>query len=169
MKQRIAVLLICLAAIVSVAAIDPRAVIVADEQQTQREAQAEDIYSCPMHTEVTTNKPGKCTICGMNLVKKDTSQNAQTAKPTAHDKIAQAKKLLHEAKQALGAEGKYKCCIEEGCDRCALDHQSCPCYADLKADKPVCPDCYAGWQRGEGKDTSIKPSDVKTKFSDHKH
>lgn len=27
-------------------------------------------YSCPMHTEVTADKPGKCPKCGMNLVEK---------------------------------------------------------------------------------------------------
>ena len=25
-------------------------------------------YSCPMHPEVTSDKPGKCSKCGMNLV-----------------------------------------------------------------------------------------------------
>jgi Heavy metal binding domain len=28
------------------------------------------IYSCPMHPEVTSDKPGKCYKCGMDLVKK---------------------------------------------------------------------------------------------------
>ena len=27
-------------------------------------------YTCPMHAEVTADKPGKCPKCGMNLVKK---------------------------------------------------------------------------------------------------
>lgn len=27
-------------------------------------------YTCTMHPEVITNKPGKCPKCGMNLVKK---------------------------------------------------------------------------------------------------
>jgi membrane fusion protein, copper/silver efflux system len=27
-------------------------------------------YSCPMHPEVTSDKPGKCPKCGMDLVKK---------------------------------------------------------------------------------------------------
>jgi hypothetical protein len=27
-------------------------------------------YSCPMHSGVTSNKPGKCSKCGMDLVKK---------------------------------------------------------------------------------------------------
>ena len=28
-------------------------------------------YTCTMHPEVTSNKPGKCSKCGMDLVKKD--------------------------------------------------------------------------------------------------
>jgi Cu(I)/Ag(I) efflux system membrane fusion protein len=29
------------------------------------------IYSCPMHPEVNSDKPGKCPKCGMELVKKN--------------------------------------------------------------------------------------------------
>ncbi len=28
-------------------------------------------YACPMHPEVTSDKPGKCPKCGMDLVKKN--------------------------------------------------------------------------------------------------
>lgn len=31
---------------------------------------AEDQYTCPMHADVTSDKPGKCPKCGMALVKK---------------------------------------------------------------------------------------------------
>jgi mercuric ion binding protein len=31
-------------------------------------------YTCPMHPEVHSDKPGKCPECGMNLVKKDISK-----------------------------------------------------------------------------------------------
>ncbi len=31
---------------------------------------ASAMYSCPMHPEVTSSKPGKCSKCGMALVKK---------------------------------------------------------------------------------------------------
>jgi hypothetical protein len=27
------------------------------------------VYKCPMHPDVTSDKPGKCSVCGMNLEK----------------------------------------------------------------------------------------------------
>ncbi len=38
------------------------------------------VYRCPMHPDVTSDKPGKCSICGMNLVQADSSNAAM---PTA--------------------------------------------------------------------------------------
>ena len=32
------------------------------------------IYTCPMHLEVTSPKPGACAKCGMNLVKKQSDK-----------------------------------------------------------------------------------------------
>lgn len=32
-----------------------------------------DTYTCPMHPQVIKNAPGKCPICGMNLVKKESA------------------------------------------------------------------------------------------------
>ena len=41
---------------------------------TQRNAgDMQNIYTCPMHPETIRNKPGKCPICGMELVKKETA------------------------------------------------------------------------------------------------
>ena len=39
-----------------------------------------DVYLCPMHLTITSDKPGNCSICGMDLVKKDTK--AAKAKST---------------------------------------------------------------------------------------
>jgi hypothetical protein len=77
-----------------------------------------------------------------------------------------AKKLLAEAKEDL----VYNCCLEDACDRCALDHQSCSCSKDLKAGKGVCSDCYAGWQTGQGKDIpGMTKEKVKPNFHSHAH
>jgi len=35
-----------------------------------KNADMQDIYTCPMHPEVQSDKPGKCPKCGMNLEKK---------------------------------------------------------------------------------------------------
>lgn len=35
------------------------------------ENMATGTYTCPMHSEVTSDKPGKCPKCGMELVKKN--------------------------------------------------------------------------------------------------
>lgn len=130
-------------------------------------------YVCPMHPEVTSDKPGKCPTCGMNLVLRE-EQKGQTGammpnNVTPIDKILKARMLLDEAKKALAQEGKYNCCIKDPCDRCALDHQSCDCSDDVKAGKAVCPDCYAGWQRGDGIVPGVKASKVKGSFHAHKH
>jgi hypothetical protein len=98
---------------------------------------------------------------------------AQTNKPgpptSAKQKIEQAKTLLSEAKQALNDEGKYNCCTEEACDVCALAHQNCNCWKAVKSDKPVCPECFAGWQHGEGRVPSVDPAQVKLESHHHKH
>jgi membrane fusion protein, copper/silver efflux system len=44
----------------------------------------ETIYTCPMHPEIIRNKPGKCPICGMNLVQKVTKNVALSKKDLAN-------------------------------------------------------------------------------------
>lgn len=39
----------------------------------QKKAETKDVYVCPMHPDVISDKPGKCPQCGMNLVKKETA------------------------------------------------------------------------------------------------
>ncbi len=96
-------------------------------------------------------------------------EQSPTAATPAKEKIRQAHTLLDEAKRELAQDGKYNCCIKDPCDRCALDHQSCPCGDEVKKGKAVCPDCYAGWQRGDGVVKGVKAGKVKGSFHSHKH
>ena len=36
----------------------------------------QEIYTCPMHPQIIRNQPGKCPICGMELVKKEANAKA---------------------------------------------------------------------------------------------
>lgn len=53
---------------------------VADKVPESQPATQKAAYSCPMHPEVTSDKPGKCSKCGMDLVKQ-----AETPK-SGHEK-----------------------------------------------------------------------------------
>jgi hypothetical protein len=167
-------LLVILIALLLIGGVSPNRLQGKDSKQTKTTKQEQIVYTCPMHSEVTSDKPGKCPKCGMTLVAMG-NENVKTDDPqtsdesSAKEKIRQAKSLLAEAKQELTQDGKYKCCIKDPCDRCALDHQGCPCADDVKADKAVCPDCYAGWQRGDGIVKGVKASKVKGSFHSHKH
>ena len=44
---------------------------------TPREKPAATVYTCPMHPEVTSDKPGSCPKCGMELVPQAPAQGKQ--------------------------------------------------------------------------------------------
>jgi hypothetical protein len=46
-------------------------VSVAEAEKAAGPAVATALYACPMHPEVTSDKPGKCSKCGMTLVKRE--------------------------------------------------------------------------------------------------
>ncbi len=86
---------------------------------------------------------------------------------TAEQKIEQIKEWLPDVKMELAMEGKYACCLREGCNECLLAHGSCPCYDNLKEGKPVCGECYAGWQLDKGIDNDFTKEDVKLDTEHH--
>lgn len=46
---------------------------------THVEQAAADVYTCPMHPSIVSDKPGSCPICGMSLVKRDPAVSTSTA------------------------------------------------------------------------------------------
>lgn len=52
------------------------------QQTTETASHQKVIYTCTMHPQVISNKPGNCPICGMALVPKTVSD---TVKVTVHN------------------------------------------------------------------------------------
>lgn len=67
----------------------------------KKKAEMKDVYVCPMHPDVISDKPGECPQCGMDLVKK--------AMPAGHEKMAMA---LMEAKD--GGKRETASCLQGG-------------------------------------------------------
>ncbi len=70
-------------------------------------------------------------------------------------------KQLEKVKTDLAKEGKYSCCIKPSCDFCAMTMVMCPCGMNLSKDKPVCPECLAGWKAGQGSNKNMDAQKVK--------
>ncbi len=59
------------------------------DAKTEQAATTKTIYTCEMHPSVVSDKPGKCPICGMDLIKKEvpiTDSLSVKAKPDSTKK-----------------------------------------------------------------------------------
>lgn len=122
-----------------------------DTTTKKEEMKMQAQYSCPMHPEVISDKPGKCPKCGMALVE-----------------VKKEKTSLMKQKMKAMMAGKYNCCIEDACDECIKTEGSCDCKNAVKNNKPVCGECYDGWQHGKGAVSGKSAKDIK-KEQEHKH
>lgn len=71
------------------------------EKYTQKKAEMKEVYTCPMHPEVKSDKPGKCPKCGMKLEKK------MMAKKHKHVEEKMHTKMMHMKKHKKGEEKAY--------------------------------------------------------------
>jgi hypothetical protein len=71
-----------------------------------------------------------------------------------------ARKALVEQRKGLAADGVWNCCIEPGCVFCQTAADGCPCEMHLKKGSAVCPECWGGWQAGQGQIKGIDPRKV---------
>lgn len=95
------------------------------------------LYHCPMHAEVTSNKPGTCPKCSMELVKVDAKK---TAAPASSKAPAHAMKMNPAAKpmksvQSADTAGK-------NARAQSLVVYTCPMHPDVVSHTPgKCPRC----------------------------
>ncbi len=56
-------------------------------EQTRISVHIEDDYTCPMHPQIHSDRPGDCPICGMRLVKRSTLRQTQTGDTTMAEAV----------------------------------------------------------------------------------
>ncbi len=95
------------------------------------------IYTCPMHTEVKSDKPGNCPKCGMKLLKEKPKVVAQPSNQN-HDG-------MHMPANQATQPSTY----------------TCPMHPEIHSDKPGnCPKCGMKLVKEKAKDQSHKMDDM---------
>ncbi|MGE5107190.1 MAG: heavy metal-binding domain-containing protein [Sphingobacteriales bacterium] len=117
-------------------------------------------YSCPMHPDIKSDKPGKCSICGMDLLRSEKEKlKRQTVKLYScpmHPEITSNKPgKCSKCGMNLNLSSKEKMKME------VMKIYACPMHPEVTADKPgKCPKC--------GMDLKEKEKE-KDKSTKHKH
>ena len=78
------------------------------EKALQKKEEMKAVYTCPMHPDVKSDKPGKCPKCGMNLEKKKMAMEHTEE----HMHQEKAKEHMHQesAQEHMHKEGEAKAC-----------------------------------------------------------
>lgn len=88
--------------------------------------------------------------------KEPPEKNATPEAKTLGDEISKA---LQNHQKAL--KDDYVCCTMPGCVFCQTAGDSCRCGTNLRKGEPVCPECWGGWQAGQGAIPAVRRVDVK--------
>ncbi len=87
-------------------------------------------------------------------------QEAAKASPATLAKGVATRKALLDQVAALMEDGVADCCIGPGCALCPIAADGCGCAASLSKGGPVCPECWGGWQAGQGAIPGVKAEGV---------
>ncbi|UCC41610.1 MAG: YHS domain-containing protein [Candidatus Aminicenantes bacterium] len=93
------------------------------EKYTQKKTEMKEVYTCPMHADVKSDKPGKCPKCGMKLEKKmmqrkilmHKEQEQMMHEEEKHDQMMHKKMMMQMMKMFTHMHkrfGKMACCAE---------------------------------------------------------
>lgn len=97
---------------------------------TQSSITKADVYTCPMHPEVTSDKPGQCPKCGMDLVLKTDDKNEDNGKSMNKDCMDKCKDKGCNMDDCKGMSG--------GCKDCSANSSDCKMMKDKDCSKSGC-------------------------------
>ncbi|GEM_PF-938065 len=83
------------------------------KQQKTVQAQVKEMYVCPMHPEIVSEKADKCSKCGMNLVKQATEKKV--------DEMAKAKKSVAKESYACPMHPEVVADKAGKCSKCGMN------------------------------------------------
>jgi hypothetical protein len=113
--------------------------------------------------ECCSSEGGNC-CCGKELLAKAEQEKPKDemkkASKEAMAKGEAARKAITDHQKALAKDGVYSCCIKPGCTFCSTAGDMCPCAMNLAKGDSVCPECWGGWQAGQGRLKDIDRSKV---------
>ncbi len=82
-------------------------------------------YYCPMHSEVTSDAPGKCSKCGMAMKKMEMETATKYSCPMCDWTIAPVKGQCPHSTEAIMKDGELKCAyyhdVAGKCSKCGME------------------------------------------------
>ncbi len=73
-----------------------------DHHDEASEEGAKEVWACPMHPDVTSDKEGECSKCGMTLVKQEAHDHSSHDHGDADHEVDEADDHDHEADEGAG-------------------------------------------------------------------
>ncbi len=123
-------------------------------------------YTCPMHPEVQSDKPGNCPKCGMKLVVDKTKSSA-----AASTKISSYTCPMHPEVQSDKPGNCPKCGMNLVVDKSKpapsqVAHYSCPMHPEVQSDKPGnCPKCGMKLVVNKSTSSMLQPEEAEDELS----